>query len=123
MPHLPQEPSSSEQSLSGLQVLAFDAMVSPMSFLTLFGAVAHVDVSSTVCLGCLMAASAVKFCVQVAAVGAFLLLAGVVGWSLEIREIVRRIGGWFNIEKIARISRRDLGSSKIVGDSSHSALK
>lgn len=84
MPHLPQEPSSSEQSLSGLQVLAFDAMVSPMSFLTLFGAVAHVDVRSTVCLGCLVAASAVKLCVEVAAVSTFFLLAGVVGWSLEV---------------------------------------
>ena len=67
-----------------MQVLALSAMRRPMSFLTLSGAIAHVDVRSAVGVGRLMAAGAVSIGVKVSAVGAFLLVVELIDRCLHV---------------------------------------
>jgi hypothetical protein len=88
VPHLLQESSSSEQRLSSLQALALDAVGRPVNLLTLFGAVAYVNMRSTVGVRCLVAASAVGIGVVDATVGAFLFALELVGGSVDIRKAI-----------------------------------
>jgi hypothetical protein len=55
-----------------------------VSLLTLFGAVAYVDMRSAIGVGCLVTASTVGLSVVVAAIGAFLFGLGLVDGSADI---------------------------------------